>query len=222
MAGQANSFDRAVSPAGSATDIVARIVGQKLGERLGQLLIIDNRPGASGAVGSEVVAHAAADGYTLGLASSSTHSLAVSVSANLPYDPLKDFTYVSMIGEAPYVLAIFTGLKSAQRRRFDRHGESQAGRTQLRHRRYGQLGQSRWRPVFLHGGRKTRGSALSIVKPGRDRCGRGAYRDAVRHACADPSVYPQWKTSGHRHDGCEAQRIAGGCSHNFRIGIAGL
>jgi tripartite-type tricarboxylate transporter receptor subunit TctC len=98
-------------PAGSATDIVARIVGQKLGERLGQLLIIDNRPGASGAVGSEVVAHAAADGYTLGLASSSTHSLAVSVSANLPYDPLKDFTYVSMIGEAPYVLAIFPGLK---------------------------------------------------------------------------------------------------------------
>ena len=98
-------------PAGSATDIVARIVGQKLGERLGQLLIIDNRPGASGAVGSEVVAHAAADGYTLGLASSSTHSLAVSVSADLPYDPLKDFTYVSMIGEAPYVLAIFPGLK---------------------------------------------------------------------------------------------------------------
>ncbi len=98
-------------PAGSATDIVARIVGQKLGDQLGQRIVIDNRPGASGAVGSEFVAHAAPDGYTLELASASTHALAVSVTADLPYDPLKDFTYVSMIGAAPYVLAVYPGLK---------------------------------------------------------------------------------------------------------------
>ncbi len=97
-------------PAGSSTDIIARILGQRLSTRLGQQVVIDNRAGASGNIGADAVAKAAPDGYTLGIATASTHALAVSLSANLPYDPIKDFTPVAMIGGQPYVLVIYPGL----------------------------------------------------------------------------------------------------------------
>jgi tripartite-type tricarboxylate transporter receptor subunit TctC len=93
-------------PAGSSSDIVARIVAQKLGERLGQQLVVENRPGASGNLGTEAVAHAAADGYTLGLANTSTHTLSPSLMAKPTYDPVKDFVPISMIGASPFVLAL--------------------------------------------------------------------------------------------------------------------
>jgi tripartite-type tricarboxylate transporter receptor subunit TctC len=97
-------------PAGSSTDIIARILGQRLSTRLGQQVVIDNRVGASGAIGADAVAKAAPDGYTLGIATASTHALAVSLSANLPYDPIKDFAPVAMVGSQPYVLVIYPGL----------------------------------------------------------------------------------------------------------------
>ena len=100
---------------GSSSDIVARIVAQKLGERLKQQLVVENRVGASGSMGSEAVARAEADGYTIGLANTSTHAVAASL-GNLPYDPVKDFAPVSMIGSSPFVLATYPGLpaKSVQ------------------------------------------------------------------------------------------------------------
>jgi len=97
-------------PAGSSSDIVARVVAKGLSERLGQQLVVENRPGASGNVGTEVVARAAADGYTLGLANTSTHTLSPSLVAHPTYDPLKDFAPISMIGASPFVLAIYPGL----------------------------------------------------------------------------------------------------------------
>jgi tripartite-type tricarboxylate transporter receptor subunit TctC len=97
-------------PAGSSSDIVARIVAKGLSERLGQQLVVENRPGASGNVGTEVVARAAADGYTLGLANTSTHTLSPSLMAHPTYDALKDFAPISMIGASPFVLASYPGL----------------------------------------------------------------------------------------------------------------
>lgn len=94
-------------PAGSSSDIVARIVAKGLGERLGQQLVVENRPGASGNLGTEAVAHAAADGYTLGLANTSTHTLSPSLMAHPTYDPVKDFVPISMIGASPFVLALY-------------------------------------------------------------------------------------------------------------------
>jgi tripartite-type tricarboxylate transporter receptor subunit TctC len=94
---------------GSSSDIVARLVAQKLGERLGQQVFVDNRVGASGNVGTEAVARADPDGYSLGLANTSTHAVAASLAA-LSYDPAKDFAPVSMLGHSPFLLALYPGV----------------------------------------------------------------------------------------------------------------
>jgi tripartite-type tricarboxylate transporter receptor subunit TctC len=96
--------------AGSSSDIVARLVAQKLGERLGRQLVVENRPGASGNIGTEAVAHAEPNGYTLGLANTSTLALSPSLMAKPAYDPIKDFAPISMIGASPFVLGLYPGL----------------------------------------------------------------------------------------------------------------
>jgi len=95
--------------AGSSSDTVARLVAQKLGERLGQQLVIENRVGAGGSLGTELVARAEADGYTLGLANTSTHAVAASLAAP-GYDPVKDFAPVAMLGSSPFVLSMHPGV----------------------------------------------------------------------------------------------------------------
>jgi tripartite-type tricarboxylate transporter receptor subunit TctC len=97
-------------PAGSASDIVTRIVAQKLGTELGQQFVIDNRSGASGNIGTEAIARAAPDGYTIGIATSSTHAVTASLTPNLSYNPVTDFAPVSMIGASPYVLVVYPGV----------------------------------------------------------------------------------------------------------------
>ena len=97
-------------PAGSSTDIIARIVSQKLSHRLGQQIVIENRAGASGNIGADAVAKATPDGYTIGIATASTHAVAASLSPNLPYDPIRDFAPVAMIGSQPYVLVLHPAL----------------------------------------------------------------------------------------------------------------
>jgi tripartite-type tricarboxylate transporter receptor subunit TctC len=97
-------------PAGSSADIVARIVGQKLSPRLGQQIVIENRVGASGNIGVDATAKAAPDGYTLGIATASTQAVAPSLGVNLPYDPIKDFAPVAMLGGQPYVLVLYPGI----------------------------------------------------------------------------------------------------------------
>jgi tripartite-type tricarboxylate transporter receptor subunit TctC len=91
--------------AGGSSDIVARLLAQKLSARVGQPVVIENRAGASGVIATEAVLHAAADGYTLGLATTSTYAISPSLMAAPSYDPVKDFAPISMIGAAPFVLA---------------------------------------------------------------------------------------------------------------------
>jgi tripartite-type tricarboxylate transporter receptor subunit TctC len=93
-------------PPGGSTDIVARIVAQKLSEKLGQSIVIENRGGAGGTLGTAVVAKAAPDGYTLTVASTSTHVVAPSVYTKLDYDPVKDFAPVSLMAVSPYLLVV--------------------------------------------------------------------------------------------------------------------
>jgi tripartite-type tricarboxylate transporter receptor subunit TctC len=96
--------------AGGSTDAIARMVGQKLGETLGQSVVIDNRPGAAGAIASEQVAKAPADGYTLLMATTSTHAILPVANPRLPYDAVKDFAPVGLVARAPNVLVVSNAL----------------------------------------------------------------------------------------------------------------
>ena len=92
-------------PPGGTTDIVARGIGAKLGERFGQQVVIDNRGGASTIIGAEAVAKAAPDGYTLLLATSTTMSINPQVFPKLPYDAVRDFAPISSAVYVPFVIA---------------------------------------------------------------------------------------------------------------------
>ena len=93
-------------PAGGGVDGAARIVSQKLSEALGQQVVIDNRGGSGGVIGTEIAAHAAADGYTLFFGGSASHGITPNLYRKLPYDPVRDFAPVGLIGEAPYFLVV--------------------------------------------------------------------------------------------------------------------
>ncbi|MGZ9067702.1 MAG: Bug family tripartite tricarboxylate transporter substrate binding protein, partial [Burkholderiales bacterium] len=96
-------------PAGGSNDVVGRIVMEKLATAFGQQFVIDNRPGASGSIGSDVVAKAAADGYTL-LVHSTTHVGNAHLYKKLPYDTLRDFTGVGLLSAQPGVLTVHPSL----------------------------------------------------------------------------------------------------------------
>ena len=92
-------------PAGGPTDVLTRVVAQKLSERWRTAVVVDNKPGAGGAIGSELVAKSAPDGYTLVMATSSTHSIGPALQ-KLPYDAEKDFAPVTQAWSAPNVLLV--------------------------------------------------------------------------------------------------------------------
>ncbi|WP_341914787.1 tripartite tricarboxylate transporter substrate binding protein [Polaromonas sp. YR568] len=93
-------------PAGGTTDILGRLIGQKLGAALGTTIVIENKGGAGGSVGSEVAARAPADGYTLLGGTISSHAINVSLYPKLGYDPIKSFSPVVLIGSNPVVLIV--------------------------------------------------------------------------------------------------------------------
>ncbi len=95
---------------GSSNDVLSRLVANRLGEALGQQIIVDNRAGAGGVLGVEIAARAAPDGYTLMAASSATHSIAPFVYKKLPYDPVKDFAPISLFVFTQNLLAVNTAL----------------------------------------------------------------------------------------------------------------
>ncbi|WPB59350.1 tripartite tricarboxylate transporter substrate binding protein [Xylophilus sp. GOD-11R] len=95
---------------GGSTDVIGRVVSQKLGEALGQPVVVDNRPGAAGAVGAAYVAKARPDGYTLFGGTISTHAINASLYKSLPYDPVKDFEPISLVAFLPNVLMVSPGL----------------------------------------------------------------------------------------------------------------
>jgi len=93
-------------PAGGTTDVLARLIGQKLGAVLGTTIVVDNRGGAGGSVGSEMASRAAPDGYTLVGGTVSSHAINVSLYPKLGYDPVKSFTPITLIGTNPTVLVV--------------------------------------------------------------------------------------------------------------------
>ena len=115
-------------PAGGSTDIIARIVGQKLGERLGQQVVIDNRGGAGGTIGTEIAARANPDGYTLTMGTTSTHVIAAGAYASLKYDPVRDFEPITLVATTPYLLVVNPGVKANSLKEFIALAKSQPGK----------------------------------------------------------------------------------------------
>jgi tripartite-type tricarboxylate transporter receptor subunit TctC len=93
-------------PAGGSTDIVGRLIGDKLSQGLGQPVVVDNRCGAGGTTGSDLVAKSPADGYTIVMATSSTHAIAASLYPKLPYDPVRDFAPITLVGTATILMVV--------------------------------------------------------------------------------------------------------------------
>lgn len=115
-------------PPGTTTDVVARLVAQRTGERLGQQIVVDNRAGASGTIGAELAARAAPDGYTWGLGTTSTHALAPILNRKLGYDPLGDFAPVALLGDAAYFLTTNPSLPAAGLREFIAYARANPGK----------------------------------------------------------------------------------------------
>ena len=115
-------------PAGGGTDLVGRAIAKALGDATGQPVVVDNRAGAGGTIGSDAVARAAADGYTLGVATSSTHPTSVVLMKAVPYDPLKSFAPVTMIGKTAYVLVAAPSLPASSMAEFIAYAKANPGK----------------------------------------------------------------------------------------------
>src|SRR5690606_32874649 len=97
-------------PAGGTSDVLGRLVGDKLGQALGQTVVVENRAGANGNIGADYVARSDPDGYTLGLLDLGNLSISPSVYPNMPYDPLKDLTPVTLLAYSPHLLVTTNAL----------------------------------------------------------------------------------------------------------------
>ena len=115
-------------PPGTTTDVVARLVSLRTGDRLGQTIVVDNRSGASGTIGVETVARAAPDGYTWGLGTTTTHALARILNPKLGYDPVRDFAPVALLGDSPYFLTANPALPAANVKELVAHARANPGK----------------------------------------------------------------------------------------------
>jgi tripartite-type tricarboxylate transporter receptor subunit TctC len=122
---------------GGNTDTVARIVGQNLGERLGTQVVVDNRGGAGGTIGTEMAARANPDGYTMTMGTTTTHAIAVAAYPKLTYDPVKDFDPIALVANAPYLLVVPAKAPARDLKEFIAYVKSNPGKLN-----YGSAGQA--------------------------------------------------------------------------------
>ncbi|MEO8387132.1 MAG: tripartite tricarboxylate transporter substrate binding protein [Polaromonas sp.] len=115
-------------PAGGATDILARALSQKLGEKIGQTVVVENRPGAGGTIGADAASKAPPDGYTLLLATSSTHSIGPAINPRIPYNAETDFTPIAYVASSPNVVLVPNSSPAKTMREFVDHARKNPGR----------------------------------------------------------------------------------------------
>lgn len=113
--------------AGGTTDLVARVVGEKVGAKLGQPVVVENRPGAGGNIGMDAVAKAEPDGHTIGFGAISTNALNPHIYKNVPFDPRKDFTAVSLLGTSTIVLEVGPSIPVKTVAEFIAHAKAHPG-----------------------------------------------------------------------------------------------
>jgi len=123
--------------AGGNTDTVARVVAQKLSERIGQQVVVENKAGASGTIATGEAARAAPDGYTLTMGTTTTHAIAPAAYSKLTYDPVADFEPIAMVALAPYLLVVNSSFPAKDLKEFVSVVKSQPGKYN-----YGSAGQA--------------------------------------------------------------------------------
>ncbi len=125
--------------AGSATDNVGRILAQAMGEAMGQTITVENKAGANGILGAEVVKAAPADGYTFLVTTSTTQAANVHLYRKLPYDPVKDFTPIGKIGETGFILMVNTDFPAKDMKEFVAYAKANPGKLAFGHGSSGSL-----------------------------------------------------------------------------------
>lgn len=115
-------------PAGGATDILARALSQEMGRKLGQPVVVDNKPGAGGTIGAQAAAQAAPDGYTLLLTTSSTHSIGPAINPKIPYNAETDFTPIVYVASSPQVILVPLSSPAKTLKEFIDHARQNPGR----------------------------------------------------------------------------------------------
>jgi tripartite-type tricarboxylate transporter receptor subunit TctC len=114
--------------AGGTADTLGRLVATKLGDTFKETFVVENRGGAGGVVGSELVAKAAPDGYTLVVSGVASHCIAPALSKNFPFDPLRDFTHIALFGGPPGVLVVYPGLPVKDLKQFIAYAKAENGK----------------------------------------------------------------------------------------------
>ena len=120
-------------PPGGSTDVVARLLATRLTEKMGQQVLVENRPGAGGNIGLALVAKAAPDGYTLCVGAASGLSANISLYPNMPFDPLKDFKPVSLLVAIPFVIVGHPGVAAKSQRELIALARAQPGKLSMAH-----------------------------------------------------------------------------------------
>jgi tripartite-type tricarboxylate transporter receptor subunit TctC len=115
-------------PPGGPTDIIGRTINDRLGKRLGQQVVVDNRAGAATVIGADIAAHSPADGYTLLLATITTLAVNPALKTKLPYHPERDFAPVSMLAAQPYVLVVYPGVPAYSVSQLIAYAKAQPGK----------------------------------------------------------------------------------------------
>lgn len=126
--------------AGGSTDLVARLLAEKMGPLLGQPVVVENRGGAGGSVGADAVARAAPDGYTLGMATVSTHGANPAIHERLPYDPVRDFTPITNVVSVPSVFVVHPSVPAQTMAEFIALARAQPGKLTFASPGVGSLG----------------------------------------------------------------------------------
>lgn len=139
-------------PPGGSTDIVGRIAAEYLSKELGQPVVVDNKGGAGGAIGAKLIADAAPDGHTLGIATVSTHVInPVVKGASLKYDPLKDFTLITQLAAVPNVVSVHPGVPAQNIKEFLDYLRSNPGKVNFATPGNGSLGHMMGETFKLNG-----------------------------------------------------------------------
>src|SRR5688572_1800379 len=115
-------------PAGGPLDVIARLLGQKVAESTKQPVVVDNKPGAGGNIGADIVAKSPPDGYTLVMGAVATHAINPTLYASIPYDPVKDFAPITQVASTPNVLVVNPSVPASSVREFIAYAKANPGK----------------------------------------------------------------------------------------------